>query len=295
MVEVNGPVGVLGANSMVGTCLLERLKSSGQSVIAFARKPVPSSGNTVEWHCLPLLPLQTPITPLARAIPLWICLAPIWVLSDYFYWLETQGIRRIVVLSSTSRFTKNNSSDFAEQEIASRIADAEAKVQVWAESRGVEWIVLRPTLIYGLGRDKNITEIARFIYRFGFFPLLGRADGLRQPVHAADVASVCLEAMQKAIATNHAYNICGGEVLSYRDMVIRIFFALGRRPHFLTVPLWLFKIALIVLRYLPRYRKWSIGMVQRMNIDLVFDNSEATRDLGFKPREFCLASEDLPV
>lgn len=295
MVEVDSdyPVAVLGANSMVGACLLEILRNTGRSITAFTRKAVVYSGDMVEWRCLP--PPQAPVMPSAQSIPLWICLAPIWVLPDYFSWLETQGVRRIVVLSSTSRFTKNTSSDFAEQVIASRIADAEARVQAWAENRGVEWVILRSTLIYGLGRDKNITEIARFVRRFGFFPLLGRAGGLRQPVHAVDVADVCLAAMQKASATNRAYNVSGGEVLSYHDMVVRIFSALSRRPHLLIVPLWLFRMGLTALRCLPCYKKWSIGMAQRMNCDLIFDNSEAARDLDFKPRAFFLAPEDLPI
>ena len=95
--------------------------------------------------------------------------------------LERYGACRVVALSSTSRFTKDDSSDPEEQAIALRLADAEARVQAWAASHGVEWVILRPTLIYGLGRDKNIAEIARFIRRFGFFPLFGKAKGLRQP------------------------------------------------------------------------------------------------------------------
>jgi hypothetical protein len=31
-----------------------------------------------------------------------------------------------------------------------------------------------------------------------------------------------------------------------------------------------------------------------MNRDLVFDNTDAARDLGFKPRGFALTAEDVP-
>jgi nucleoside-diphosphate-sugar epimerase len=217
------------------------------------------------------------------------------VLPDYFGLLDAQGARRVVVLSSTSRFTKDDSSDPEEQAIALRLADAEARVQEWAKNRGVEWVILRPTLIYGWGRDKNIAEIARFIRRFGFFPLFGEANGLRQPIHAADVAGACVAALQTTGAANRAYNISGGETLTYRDMVGRIFTALGLRPRLLTVPLWTFRLALTVLHRLPRYRQWSTAMAERMNRDLVFDHSEAARDLAFEPRFFVLSAEDLPT
>jgi hypothetical protein len=77
-------------------------------------------------------------------------------------------------------------------------------------------------------------------------------------------------------------------------MVARIFTTLGRRPRVLTVPLWAFRLAVTMLRRLPRYRQWSAAMAERMNRDLVFDHTEAARDLGFKPRGFALAAEDFP-
>lgn len=301
-------VGVLGATSSVGACLLPMLTNAGWRVLAFSRKAVEPVDDRVAWRQLSSLanPVvacsddQTAMTgslvlPLAGEdnIPFWICLGPIWVLPDYFALFDTQGVRRVVVMSSTSRFTKDDSNDPEEQAIAFRIADAEARVREWAESRGVEWVILRPTLIYGLGRDKNICEIARVIRRFGFFPLLGKANGLRQPVHVADVAGACLSALQTSCAANRAYNISGGETLVYRDMVARVFLALGRRPHLPTVPLWAFQLAVTLLQRLRRYRQWSSAMAERMNRDMVFDHTEATQDLGFKPGKFVLSVEDL--
>ncbi len=239
---------------------------------------------------------SSPVMPLACEghVSFWVCAAPIWVLPDYFGLLEAQGARRVVVLSSTSRFTKHDSTDPEEQTMALRLADAEARVREWAESRGVEWVILRPTLIYGLGRDKNIAEIARFIRRFGFFPVFGEANGLRQPIHTADVAGACLAALQADCAANRAYNISGGDTLTYRKMVARVFSALGRPRRLLTVPLWTFRLAVAMLRCLPRYRLWSPSMAERMNQDLVFDHSEAARDLKFSPRAFKLLPGDLP-
>jgi len=220
--------------------------------------------------------------------------APIWVLPDYFSLIEASGARRLVALSSTSRFTKVGSGDTAENAIAVKLAESEARVQAWAEHRGIDWVVLRPTLIYGLGQDKNISEMARFIRRLGFFPLLGAAQGLRQPVHAQDVAAACVAALQAPGAANRAYNLSGGEVLSYRAMVARVFAVLGRPVRLITVPLWVFRWAVAMLRCLPRYRHWSAAMAERMSSDLVFDHAEAARDLELKPRGFALTAEDVP-
>lgn len=280
MAKVNTTVGLLGASSLVGSCLLPLLAESDWNVAAYSRQP------GAQWR---------PLTPTAELISHWICLAPLWVLPDYFDLLEAQGARRVVALSSTSRYSKHDSFDPAEQAVALKLANAEAQVQDWAERRGVEWVILRPTLIYGRGQDKNIAEMARLIRRLGFFPVFGPANGMRQPVHAEDVAQACLAAVQTPCAANRAYSLGGGETLSYRAMVNRIFTALNRQPRLLTVPLWVFRLALQGLRCLPRYRQWSTAMAERMNRDLVFDCREAERDLGFKPRAFMPMDLDTPA
>lgn len=279
-------IGVLGARGLVGHCLLPRLVEHGWQVVAYSRQAQPPMPD-VAWRLL---------SPPATAEPLacWICLAPIWVLPDYFPLIASSGARRIVALSSTSRFTKVASGNQADAAVAARLSEAESRLQAWAGRRGVEWVILRPTLIYGLGQDKNITEMARFIRRFGFFPLLGQAIGLRQPIHAGDVASACIAALQTPGATSLAYNIAGGETLSYRDMVGRVFAALGRQPRLLTVPQWTFSLAVALLRCLPRYRQWSAAMAERMNRDQVFDYGDAARDFAFAPRPFALTRDDLP-
>jgi nucleoside-diphosphate-sugar epimerase len=227
-------------------------------------------------------------------IAIWICLAPIWVLPDHFALLEAHGARRVVALSSTSRYTKQSSPDPHEQALSRRLAEGEAQFMAWAGARGVTWTILQPTLIYGLGRDRNIGAIAHFIRRFGFFPLCGPARGLRQPLHAEDVAAVCLAAIEAVTAANRTYTISGGEMLSYREMVDRVFAALGRRSRFLTIPPVLLRLALACWRVLPGEHTGSVAMAERMNQDLVFDHADAARDLGFAPRSFHPTREDLP-
>lgn len=290
----NSPVGVVGATSFVGTCLLQQLISHGMPVVAFSRRQIQPPSDNIEWRKL-TTNFSSVQTISDNKIVHWISLAPIMTLPNYFNLFEAYGVQKIVALSSTSRFTKENSSDPNEQILAKEFAVAEANLQSWAEKKGVEWVVLRPTLIYGFGRDKNIGEITHFIQRFGFFPVFGKAVGLRQPVHVQDVAKACLATLQTPVAANCSYNISGAEILTYRAMVSRVFSALGKRPRLLSIPLWMFSVAVILLRSLPRYRKWSSAMAERMNYDMVFDHSNAKKEFSFESRPFVLSSEDVPV
>lgn len=282
-------IGVIGASSLVGRCLLSLLKDQPFKVIAYSRGVNSSVADGIEWRHIDSLGVES-----EAAIEFWICVAPISALSAYLDLLKARGAKRVVALSSTSRFSKDRSSDSEERVFARQLIEAEQHLQCWAEAADVDWVVLRPTLIYGLGRDKNISEIARLIRKFKFFPLLGKAQGLRQPIHAMDVAKACLSVLMTPKAWNKSYNISGGETLFYRDMVARVFAALQLKPWFLRLPMPLLRAGFVLLCLLPRYRDWSVAMIERMNWDLAFDHLEASNDFGFSPRPFLLASDDLP-
>ncbi len=290
---MNEQVGLLGATSLVGKCLLQKLIQDHRHITAFSRHSVTQSHPQITWQQLSTINPGKIATEKNR-IPVWLCVAPVWVLPAHFDLLLAYGARRIIVLSSTSRFTKSTSFEDSERKIAFQLIKGEELVQTWATAHGIEWIILRPTLIYGYGRDKNIAEIAQFIRRFGFFPVFGAAHGLRQPIHVNDVASACFYALSTLNLTNRSYNLTGGETLSYRDMVTRIFAALKRTPRLLTIPLWFFRMTTWILRWLPRYQHWTAAMAERMNQDLIFDSSDARQDLNFSPRSFQLTAEDLP-
>jgi nucleoside-diphosphate-sugar epimerase len=113
-------------------------------------------------------------------------------------------------------------------------------------------------------------------------------------VHAEDVASACVASLSASAAINHSYNISGGEVVTYREMICRIFSALDRKPRFIQLPLWFFHLTIFILHIFPPFRHWSFAMAERMNKDMVFDHIEASRDLNFYPRKFQLDKDDLP-
>lgn len=295
---VNQRAGVIGAASLVGRCLLPLLIQNDWQVTAFSRQKIDSefipTSSGVNWCSLESLQESQPNSNLDQKIPYWFYLAPIWTIPNHFDFLAKQKAKKIIALSSTSIFTKSFSSDNNEIKIAKKLEEGEKDLRYWAEQQGVNWIILRPTLIYGHGQDQNISEIARFIQRFHFFPLLGNANGLRQPVHAEDVAVACFAAILSQQVTNRVYNISGSELITYREMVKRIFNALGKRPIFLKIPHWFFQLVINFLKQFPRYSNWSITMAERMGRDLVFDHSEAAQDFGFTSRSFRLNKEDIP-
>jgi nucleoside-diphosphate-sugar epimerase len=146
--------------------------------------------------------------------------------------------------------------------------------------------LLRPTLIYGAGVDENVTVIARFIKRFGFFPLLGEGKGRRQPVHADDIASACEKVMKEPQTFGRAYNLSGGQTITFREMVEAIFRGLNKKPRVVTIsPLMVYPLTALAA-CTRAYRHITKEMLERVNQDLCFDSSEARRDFGYSPRGF---------
>jgi nucleoside-diphosphate-sugar epimerase len=218
------------------------------------------------------------------ACPTVLSLSPIWHLPPGLEALKARGMQRLVAFSSTSVFTKAASPDAYELGVAGRLAEGEAAVRRFCAEGGVAWTILRPTLIYAEGQDQNVSRLARLIRKLGFLPLAGQGEGLRQPVHADDLAAAAIAAAGSPAAEDRAYDLPGGETLTYRAMAGRVFEGLGRWPAILPLPEGLWRLAFTVAR--PLLPGATAQMGARMSEDLTFDGAAATADFGWNPRPF---------
>jgi nucleoside-diphosphate-sugar epimerase len=276
-----GKVGIIGGASFVGDSLIPLLKEKGYCVQLFSRKGEADSISLSE--------------PVSKDIEIenWIYLAPIWTLPEYLTIIGEYSGKRLIALSSTSRISKAESPDASERELAAQLMHGEERVKLWAKKNNCLLTIFQPTMIYGHGKDRNIASIARLIKRFGVFPLFGKGEGLRQPVHVDDIVSACVSALEINNLPQTTYILSGLEALTYRQMVTKIFQACGSTPRFFYCPLFLVYLAVWVAKLLPTYRVLTVEVAVRMNENLNFDNSKAIRDLNFTPRSFDLTKEDL--
>ncbi|MCP4699192.1 MAG: NAD-dependent epimerase/dehydratase family protein [Gammaproteobacteria bacterium] len=274
---------VTGATSQIGRFLLARLADGGFSITALSRNP-PQSGGKITW-----IQADVQTIPADLSLPrvdILFHLTGLPLLPALMEHPISANLTRIIAFSSTSRFSKQASPDSWERSVASGLAAGEETLAQMCAARNIAWTLFRPTLIYGSGQDRNISFIAWFIRRFGFFPMQGKGSGLRQPVHADDLARACLQCLAHPASCNRAYNLSGGKTLSYRQMVEAIFRGLGKKPRILPVPPWLFKQSISRLGWLLPFKHVTIAMLERMNKDLCFDHTDARRDFAYHPRGF---------
>jgi nucleoside-diphosphate-sugar epimerase len=209
-------------------------------------------------------------------------------LDEFARWYGSSRIEcpRVVAFGSTSIEVKRGSSDPHERAVAQRLREGEEGVQAAAAARDAATTLLRPTLVYGAGRDATLTRIAQLARQWGRFPLPTNASGLRQPVHVDDLASAAFHAIGSRAAQGRAYALPGGETLAYREMVLRVLQTIEPTPRLVELPGPLFNLALALARLTGRGTGLGEAAVLRMRTDLVFDCAPAQRDLGYSPRGF---------
>ena len=195
------------------------------------------------------------------------------------------GADRLIALSTSSVLFKAESPDPHERDMAQGLRRAEEEVQRFCDDRGIVWTIFRPTLIYDPGRDANVSAIADFVRRFGIFPIVRPGAGRRQPIHADDVAQAMAAAADAPAARNAVFGLPGGETLAYREMVRRIFEALGKRPVLLPLPLGPARMAFFAWRTLTGAR-YSAASLERMNVALTLDPAPVREALGITCRPF---------
>jgi nucleoside-diphosphate-sugar epimerase len=271
---------VFGGSGQVGAALLPRLQATGWSAIAVSRA-AQADAPGLRWLRGDLARcdgLPTAVDAIFSCGPL-----------DHFarWYAETRvDSPRVVAFGSTSAATKSASLDAGERDLAWRLREAEATVRATATARGAAATMLRPTLVYGAGRDRTLTGIAVLARRLGWLAIPRGADGLRQPVHVDDLGAAALAVCDAPAARGRDYDLPGGESLPWREMVARTLRTLSPPPRLLEVPAPLFLAALGAAKVAGRAEGFGRAALGRLREDLVFDATPARIDFGYTPRAF---------
>lgn len=261
---------VFGLSGQIGDALRPLL--AGERVQAVSRQ-AHASADGVEWLQGDLSDWQS-----TSSIDVVLSLGPL----DAFARAVSQGrVRagRIVAFGSTSVHVKHRSPTRAERDVAQRLAEAEASLTDYCDRDGVPLFLLRPTLVWGAGRDATLSRLVALARRWPLLPLPLGAPGLRQPVHVADLAQAAMAALDVDGTVHGAFDLAGGETLSFGAMLERAV-RIGA-PKAIQVP--------VPWRWVARALRFSAagkGLASRLDEDLCFSDAPARAALRWSPRRF---------
>jgi nucleoside-diphosphate-sugar epimerase len=179
-------------------------------------------------------------------------------------------------MSTTAVFTSLNSS--------SKLVRLEAEKII--SNSNVVYTILRPTMIYGSYRDRNMCRLIKYLRRWPIIPIFGNGEYLQQPVYVKDVALAITQALESERTIRKSYNISGGDALTFNQVIDTICNILNRR-------VWKIYLSPSPIVALTRSAE-KIGLrlpikaeqIQRLNEDKAFDFAEAAHDFGYNPCSF---------
>ena len=276
---------VTGATSQIGLCVIRRALAAGAAVLAVSRGDgIPYYHQNLRWIKGDLA--NSDFSLQGYFVDAVVHAAPLPLLPSLLDLLAESEAKRIIAYGSTSVFAKLLSANQFERNFAVKMQAAENLLAEKCNKLGINYTIFRPTIAYGLGLNDGISKLARIIRKYGRAIVYPPAFGNRQPVHADDLAMAAVQAMENELTYGKTYNLSGGEIISYREMLVRIFKFCGKEPKIIESTMLPF--ALDVLGKIKRNKHINGEIARRMNDDLVFFHDDAAKYFGFTPRKFLL-------
>jgi nucleoside-diphosphate-sugar epimerase len=186
------------------------------------------------------------------------------------------GIRRAIFVSTTAIFTQLNA-----QSKEVRLAAEET-----IETSGLDYTILRPTMIYGSRRDRNMWRLIRFLRFSPIIPVFGDGNSLQQPIYVGDVAQAIVSCLCHDLTIGKSYNIAGKHPLTYNQVIDTVSGHMNKRVWKIHLPF------APVVRLLKLFERTHIPFpikaeqILRLNENKDFSYEEAQRDFGFSPSSF---------
>ncbi len=150
---------------------------------------------------------------------------------------------------------------------------------------GIPYTIFRPSVIFGPG-DGFINALAGVVKSFPIIPVVGDGTSRFQPVHVTEVARSFARAVSDPLHTEGStYELGGGQVYTYEEMLDVIAKELGKSKPKVHVPVSLMKPVLAMSKPLPRALRPPVTQEQlkMLALDNTTDNSATEQLIGAPP------------
>lgn len=176
-------------------------------------------------------------------------------------------IKRLVFISSMA--TKRRTLD--------DYGRAKKEIEKIVENSGVDYTILRPSIIYS---RKNLSLIGKSISFPFVIPVIGNGRYKINPVHIDDVVKAICKAIDSKKATNKGYDVAGGENISFNEIIRICKEKFKIRKIAIHVPI---SLCLLIFRFFPII---SLDAIRGINEDSNADTKGLEKDLRIKTISF---------
>lgn len=211
-----------GASGFLGNKILAKLVETKESVRCISRKFLPNSEN-VEWVRLDLLESRIPNDLLDGCSCVIHCAGIIkgskrdlnkvnCILTQKLLRLSHKaGVKKFVFISSIDTLLFD--SEYAKSK---KLAE-----EVVTRSK-MDWIVIRPSQIFGLDDNKNFALLNKLVKMLPIIPIPFGGKFKWEPVSVDDLAAYIVNLVLNNSVRNEELNVVGPEAISFYDIVCQL-------------------------------------------------------------------------
>ena len=293
---------ITGATGFIGRHICARLLSEGHQVTAVVRDPVVAARRfpgakavqadlnrmTDPWDWRPLLAGVDAVVNCAgilqsrhgQSADVIHTRAP----NALFDACVAEGVGRVVQISAVS----------ADPAVGTAYAITKAAADAHLRTLNLDWIVLRPSLVYGPGSHGGTSFLRGLAGLPGIVPLIGDGGQVFQPIHVDDLADAVSRCLSPSFPPRQTLDPVGPETMTLRSMVEMTRNWLDIPPaRYLPVPLPLIRIVARLGDLVGAGPVTSTALAQ-LEYGNVADPGRFSAAIGFRPRSMTEAFQAAP-
>ncbi|MEK6856863.1 MAG: NAD(P)-dependent oxidoreductase [Nanoarchaeota archaeon] len=250
---------VTGASGFVGRNLLDKLENYEVNVLS--RKKIPAKDVKVFTGDL----FEKEILAEASKVDVVVHLAGI--VKGNVVKVNYQGTMNLVDACVANKIKKFIFVSSYNAILDTKYGKSKKAAEEYIKNSGLDYIILRPTVIYGRSNNKDLETLISILRKFSIALIPGNGKMKLQPLLVDDLINVLLKII-KTDKKNKTYFL-GGEVLSLNEIVDKICKVLSKKPVKINIPGFIIRI-----------------LDKNQLLDKTGNLDEIKKDFGFNPTSF---------
>jgi len=201
--------------------------------------------------------------------------------------VNTEGTRNVVVAAQAAgvrRFVHLGALG-VQDDPTLHYASSKAKAEAIVRESGLDWTILRPSLLYG-ERDGFFNILAGLVRMSpGVVPVPGDGRSRFQPLAVEDLATVVVRTLGDAATAGRAYDLGGPRVWTYREILGEVLRALGARRLVVPVPVPLISLVAGAAELIHLPFPVATDQLRQLRLDNVGPLTGVRDAFGFEPAD----------